>query len=193
MTAMTAMTEQIWWYLSRSSGVVAWMLLAASCLWGVLMVTRMLKPADRPAWMLDLHRWLGALAVVTTAVHLGALVADGWVYFGWAEIFLPQASEWKTFPVTLGVVAMYFLVVVEASSLMIKRLPRSVWRGIHLSAYVSFVLATAHGAAAGTDRKNLFFVVLGSGAAFVVGFAGLARYLQGRAKASQAVPRSVAA
>jgi hypothetical protein len=187
------MTEQVWWFLSRASGIVAWVLLGASCLWGVLMVTRMLRPADRPAWMLDLHRWLGALAVVTTGVHLGALVADNYVHFGWAEILIPQASTWKTFPVTLGVVAFYFLVLVEASSLMITRLPRAVWHGIHLTAYVSFVLATAHGVYAGTDRKNLFFVVLGSGALFIVAFATLARYLQGRAKLAQAASRAMSA
>jgi methionine sulfoxide reductase heme-binding subunit len=183
------MTEQIWWYLSRSSGIVAWMLLAASCLWGVLMVTRMLKPADRPAWMLDLHRWLGALSVITTGIHLGALVADNYVHFGWAEIFVPQASEWKTVPVTLGVIAFYFLLLIEASSLMMKKLPRPVWHGIHLTSYLCFVLATAHGVYAGTDRKNLFFIVLGSGAVFILGFATLARYLTGRAKAAARAPR----
>ena len=68
----------------------------------------------------------------------------------------------------MGVIAFYFLVLVEASSLMMKKLPRPVWHGIHLTAYISFVLATAHGVYAGTDRTNLFFVVLGSGMAFIV-------------------------
>lgn len=108
------MNEQTWWYLSRASGMVAWVLLAASCLWGVLLVTRMMKPADRPAWLLDLHRWLGALAVVTTAMHLGALVADNYVHFGWREILVPQASAWKRGPVTVGVVTMYLLAAVRS-------------------------------------------------------------------------------
>ena len=116
------MNSQTWWYLSRASGIVAWVLLTVACLWGVLMVTRMLKPADRPAWMLDLHRWLGALSVITTGVHLAALVADNYVHFGWAEILVPQASEWKRWPVTMGVIAFYILLVVEASSLLMKKL-----------------------------------------------------------------------
>ena len=60
------MNPQTFWFVSRASGMVAWIVLGATCLWGILLVTRMLKPADRPAWLLDLHRWLGALAVVTT-------------------------------------------------------------------------------------------------------------------------------
>lgn len=183
------MNEQTWWYLSRASGIVAWVLLAASCLWGVLMVTRLLKPADRPAWMLDLHRWLGALTVVTTVVHLLALVADSYVHFGWAEILVPQASAWKTLPVTFGVIGLYFLVLVEASSLMMKRLPRAVWHGVHLTSYVAFGLATAHGVMAGTDRRNLVLVTVGSGVAFVLAFAVLARVLAGRAKRLQRSPR----
>ena len=56
------MNPQTWWYMTRASGMIAWLVLGATCLWGILLITRMLKPADRPAWLLDLHRWLGALA-----------------------------------------------------------------------------------------------------------------------------------
>ena len=90
------MNPQTWWYMSRASGMVAWMVLGTTCLWGVLLTTRMLKPADRPAWLLDLHRWLAALAIVTTGMHLASLVADNYTYFGWRELFVPQASTWKT-------------------------------------------------------------------------------------------------
>ena len=81
--------EHFWWYLSRASGMVAWLALSATCLWGILLITRMLKPADRPAWLLDLHRYLGLLAVVFTVVHLLGLVADNFVHFGFKELFIP--------------------------------------------------------------------------------------------------------
>ena len=73
------MNEKVWWYLARSSGIVAMMLLVASVVWGVLLATRALKPHDRPAWLLDLHRWLGGMALVMTALHLLGLVLDGYV------------------------------------------------------------------------------------------------------------------
>ena len=41
------MNEHSMWYLSRASGMVAWVVLGITCLWGILLVTRMLKPADR--------------------------------------------------------------------------------------------------------------------------------------------------
>jgi predicted ferric reductase len=188
------MSEQGWWYLSRASGMVAWVVLGASCLWGILMVTRMFKNAgDRPAWLLDLHRWLGALAVVTTGVHLLALVADGFVHFGWKEIFVPNASTWKTGAVTWGVFAFYVLLVVEGTSLVMKKLPRRLWRGIHLTAYIGFFMATVHGLAAGTDRSNIVFIVVASGGIAIMLFAVVGRVLQARHKRAKAAaePRAV--
>lgn len=182
------MTEQTWWYLSRASGMVAWVVLGMTCLWGILLITRMLKPADRPAWLLDLHRWLGAIAVVTTGVHLAALVADNYVYFGWRELFVPQASKWKTSAVTWGVIAFYILVVVQLSSMIMKKLPRRLWHAIHLLSYLLFASATVHGLAAGTDRTNSAFLMIAIGATSIVLFAFVARVLMGRAKRTQRRP-----
>ena len=63
------MNEKIWWYLSRSSGIIALVLLVLSVVWGVLLATRALKPYDRPAWLLDLHKWLGGTALVMTGLQ----------------------------------------------------------------------------------------------------------------------------
>lgn len=151
------MTSQIWWFLSRGSGIVAWLTIAATNVWGIVMVTRIFRAA-RPAWMLDLHRWLGALAIITTAVHMGALVADSYVYFGWKQLFVPNGSDWKAAAVTWGVVAFYLMVVIQLTSLMMKRLPRRLWHSIHLLSYVLFACATVHAALAGTDRSNRVYV-----------------------------------
>ena len=83
-----------------------------------------------------------------------------------------------------GVVAMYTLVAVEVSSLAMKRLPRRLWRSIHLAAFASFWLATVHGIAAGTDRTNrLLFAAYVAGAASVV-FLTAFRILADRRSAS---------
>ncbi len=157
MMAVTAMTSQIWWFLSRGSGIVAWAMLATTCLLGIAMSTKGFRLA-RPAWMLDIHRWVGALAVITTGVHLGGLVADNYVHFGWSEILLLQASSWKRSAVTWGVITLYLMAVIHATSLMMKHLPRRLWHGVHLFSYVLFGFATVHGALAGTDRGNRAYI-----------------------------------
>ena len=148
------MNPQIWWYLARATGMVAWVLLVASVVWGVLLATRVLKPVDRPAWLLVMHRWLAALAVTCTGLHLVALAADSYVHFGWTEMFVPGASPWKTTAVGIGVVAFWLLVIVQVSSLLMRRLPRAVWRRVHYLSYAMVWAVSVHAGLAGTDVSN---------------------------------------
>jgi DMSO/TMAO reductase YedYZ heme-binding membrane subunit len=145
---------KVWWYVSRASGTVAWVLVAASVLWGLALSTRALGPAPRAPWLLDVHRFLGALAVVFVGVHLVALVFDPVVAFGIDALLVPMASEWEPGAVAWGVVALYLLVAVEVTSLLKKHIRPRVWRGVHLTAYLLYVLSTVHLLLAGTDRTN---------------------------------------
>ena len=144
-------TEKVWWYVARSSGLVAWLLLAAAVVWGLLLSTRILQERRRPAWLLDLHRWLGGLSVVFTGAHLAGLVLDSYVEFGPRELLVPFASEWRPAAVAWGVVALYLLVAVQVTSLFMKRLPRRLWKAIHSSSFALFWIATMHSAFSGTD------------------------------------------
>ena len=151
------MNPQTWWYVARGSGIVAWALLVASLVWGVLLATRVLRPHDRPAWLLDLHRWLGGMAVVMTGLHLAGLVADSYVHFGAADLLVPMASGWRRFPVALGVIGLYLLVAIEATSLAMRRLPRRAWRTVHLTSYGLVWLVSLHAGLAGSDTANIAY------------------------------------
>ena len=155
------MNDQFWWHLSRASGIVTWGFLIATALWGILLATRVLKPYDRPAWLLDLHSWLGTVTLFGTALHLAALVGDSYVHFGVADLFVPFASSWKPLAVAWGIIAMYLLVVVQVSSWAMKRIPKSLWRTLHLLSYGLFVTVSIHAFSAGTDRANHFFQAFG--------------------------------
>ena len=43
------MTGTFPWYVARASGIVAWVLLAASVLWGLAITTRVMNGRPRPA------------------------------------------------------------------------------------------------------------------------------------------------
>ena len=157
-----SMNSQVWWFVARSSGIVAWALLSLSVVWGLLLstkvsTTRIAARRLRPAWLLGLHRHLGGLAVIFTAIHLIGIVADSYVTFSWAAVLVPMASEWRPGAVAFGVVAMYLLIAIEATSLAIRHLPRSVWRWVHRSSFVLYATATWHGVTAGTDAGNQWF------------------------------------
>ncbi len=152
------MNTQVWWFVTRASGIVAWVLLTATVLWGILLPAK-LFPKQRPAWILDLHRWIAGLAIGFTAVHLGSLVADNYLHFGVAELLVPGQSDYKTIAVALGIVAMWLLVIVEVTSLARKRMPRRAWHAVHLLSYATFMLTSLHGVLAGTDATNPMFLI----------------------------------
>jgi len=158
------------WLVARSSGVVAWALIVASAAWGLLLATRVLGRKASPAWLLSLHRFLGALAVVFTAVHVVAIVADPYVNFALGDVLVPLASSWKPFAVALGIVGMYLLAAVQITSLLRRHMSQSSWRRVHLLSYALFATTTVHALMAGTDTNSLLptglAVIFGAAAVF---------------------------
>jgi DMSO/TMAO reductase YedYZ heme-binding membrane subunit len=151
---MIALTTKLSWYIARSSGMVAWALVTASILWGLALSSRLVRRRGVPAWLLALHRYLGTLSIVFVVVHLLALVADNYVYFGWKELFVPMATKWRPGPTAWGIAGFYLLVAIQITSWLMRRLPRKVWHTIHLSSFVLFVAGTVHGFQSGADRDN---------------------------------------
>jgi DMSO/TMAO reductase YedYZ heme-binding membrane subunit len=165
-----AMSSQLWWYTARSGGIVAWALLAASVLWGLALSTKVFGKRPRPNWLLDLHRFLGGLAVVFTAIHVLSIMIDTYVDFGPVEILVPFTGTWHPVAVAWGVISLYLLLAVEITSLLRKRLSRRAWRATHYLSFVLFALATIHALSAGTDRNTVLlrYGVLLTTAAVVV-------------------------
>lgn len=142
------------WYLARASGLVAWGLVTATVVWGLALSGHVLGGRPRPAWVLDLHRHLAALSLACTGVHLAALVGDTYVRFGAAELLVPLASGWHPLAVAWGVLGMWLLVAVQATSVAMRRLPRRAWRAVHRAAVGVFALVTVHALAAGSEAGN---------------------------------------
>lgn len=190
------MTSQLWWYLARSTGIVAWSLVAASVVWGLFLSTRILGTKPRPAWLLDLHRYLGGLALTFTGIHLVSLVLDSYVHFGLVQLLVPLTSTYRPGAVAWGIAGFYFLLAVELTSLARKRLSKRVWRATHLLSFPLFALSTVHGLLAGTDgtSRPLFAAMAGTSA--LVAVLTVASIDAHRTKGSKRVPavaRSAAA
>lgn len=141
----------LWWYVARASGLVAWVALTGSVLWGVLLATRVLRFTDNRAWLQGLHRWLGGTALVMTGLHMLSLMADSWAHFAPIDVLIPLAADYRPWPVALGVVAFYLLVAVYGSSLLRARMPGRFWKAVHYGSYAVVVLVSFHAGWSGTD------------------------------------------
>jgi DMSO/TMAO reductase YedYZ heme-binding membrane subunit len=169
--------SKIPWYVARSSGVVAWALIVVTIVWGLLLATRVLGRKPAPAWLLSLHRYLGALTLVFVGVHIGAILLDSYTSFGIVNILVPLTGSWHPLAVAWGIVGMYLLVAIELTSLVRHRLSNRAWHSIHLLSYFFFAVTTIHMLTAGTDAKAILAsttaILLGT----VVTFGSAALYI----------------
>jgi DMSO/TMAO reductase YedYZ heme-binding membrane subunit len=171
------MTSQMTWYVARSSGLVAWALLVTTIAWGMLLATRVLGRRPTPAWLLSLHRFLGALAVAFVAVHVGAILLDSYTNFSLVNVLVPFTGTWHPVAVAWGIVAMYLLVAIEVTSLLKHRMTNKSWRAVHLTAYAVFALSTVHMLTAGTDVRAVISSALAALIGTVAVFGSAALYI----------------
>lgn len=139
--------------VARICGIVAWLLVSTSVLWGLAMANRAVKrvPAKR---MTDLHRRIALISIIFTALHIVAWMANPRADFGLVEVLVPFASDMSPVAVAAGIVTTYLLVAVQLSSLLMHRIPRRIWSRAHLAALPMFVLLNIHVLVAGADRGN---------------------------------------
>jgi methionine sulfoxide reductase heme-binding subunit len=168
------------WYASRSTGVVALLLLTAVALLGLLISRqgpvggtggrspgRPLLGLPRFA-LTGLHRNISLLSVAFIALHVLTAVADGYVDIPLTSSVIPFASPYETFWLGLGAVSFDLFVAIIVTSLLRRRLSRRVWYGIHLLAYASWPVAFAHSIGASTDMRSGWLLVVAIGCALVL-------------------------
>lgn len=117
------------------------------------------KKRLRPAWWLDLHRGLGGYALIFTGLHvLAALGSD--IGVGIAQIFVPNASTTSTTAFTLGVLAMYGMLVSVFTTWPKRLLPRKAWHVVHLVAFPVAIMTGVHAYLLGTDARAPWYTML---------------------------------
>jgi hypothetical protein len=139
------MNSQMLWYTARAAGIVAW---------GLALSTHALGRRPRPAWLFDLHRFLGGIAVIFTGIHVLAVLLDTYVHFGLINVLVPFTGTWHPTAVAWGIVAFYLLLAVELTSLARAHISKALWRRVHFASFALFAMSTIHGLTAGTDRRT---------------------------------------
>jgi methionine sulfoxide reductase heme-binding subunit len=141
------MPEDLLILLTRALGIVGVMVLSASAVLGVLLVSR---TAQRLRLLkgrtFRIHRLLSLLGAGLLLAHpVPVVLARETTGLGLAAVFVPFAAERLAFNIAFGALALDLLLIVLASSLLIKRLPRKVWRRLHYGAYAVLSLGLYHG------------------------------------------------
>ena len=112
-------TSKTWlWYLTRSTGLVALLLLTASMALGLLSGVRWQGPGWPRFVTAGLHRNMSALACAVVVVHIVTTLADGFVPIYIQDAVLPFGSAYRPLWLGLGAASFDLMLVLIVTSLV---------------------------------------------------------------------------
>lgn len=158
------------WLIIRGSGIVAYGLLSASTIWGLMVSTKVLGRAVKAKGVTWFHESLGIASVLATIVHIVVLSTHDFLEFTWAELLVPGRSDWEPTAIAFGIVAFYGAVLISSSFYVKRWIGQRAWRAIHFGSLGVFVAALLHGITSGTDTQAPWVSALygATGALFVL-------------------------
>jgi predicted ferric reductase len=142
------------WYAVRAFGFLAYIVLAASVLYGLLLSTKILDAiAHRPV-SFALHKDLSIVGLILASLHAVILIADQSFDFSPRAILVPFASPYAPFSVGFGQIAFYASAVILVSFYVRRHIGQRAWRMLHYITFLSFAGASYHGIASGSDASS---------------------------------------
>ncbi|WP_240695867.1 hypothetical protein [Candidatus Chloroploca sp. Khr17] len=144
-----------YWYLARSSAMVAYALLWLSMVFGLLMTNRLARLWPGGPIAFDLHQHTSLLGLAFAIFHGLILLGDTYIQASLWQLLVPFAYQgFAPFWVGLGQLALYGLALVGLSFYIKDRIGRSMWRLIHFLSFLVFIFALVHGIWSGSDSSN---------------------------------------
>lgn len=142
------------WQLTRSAGIIAYLLLWGSVVLGLWQTTGWMKGLITPLVNMGLHEHLSLWALYTTVFHVVILRWDSYVSFSWTDLLVPFASAYQPVLLALGILSFYILGLTVVTTYLRGRLGTRLWRVIHQVSLLAFLGALIHGVLMGTDTVS---------------------------------------
>ena len=153
------------WFLDRSSGEVALLLMTVVVILGIV---RAALPSANPILFEGSHSNIALLAVAFAGLHILAALLDPFAHLGPVDSLVPFVSAYRGTWLGLGVISGYVYAVAVLLSWPARRLGRTPWLWLHRTTYAAWVLAVVHSLGTGSDVRNNFFMLLNVAAVAVV-------------------------
>ena len=163
-------STQIWWYVTRASGLTGYFLLWLSMVWGFAIPTGLIRPLLENVFTYDFHEHLSLLGLGFVLVHVAVLLFDKYLPFSLVQLLIPFTDTYRPFWVGLGIVSFYVLLLVTFTFYLRQKIGSRAFRSIHLFSLVSYLGTTLHGFFAGTDSALPITMLIYAGTFLVVVF-----------------------
>jgi predicted ferric reductase len=153
--ALAINSQQVTWYITRAAGLLAYLLLWLSTVWGLAVSSKILDSLLHRTFTYDFHQFISLLALGFLGLHLGVLLFDHYQPYSLLQILLPVFSPYRPVWVAVGGVAMYLSLLVTVTYYLRGRIGMKAFRAIHVSSLVAYLGATIHSLFSGTDTALL--------------------------------------
>jgi methionine sulfoxide reductase heme-binding subunit len=166
------------WYLARAAGVMALVFFTIAASLGALGSGS--RRPERRFWLQYVHRSAALTGLLLLVAHVVAVISDSNVNISASVVLWPFGSGYRPFAMTVGVLALYSLVLAAVVGAARGRLAQSEafskrWRSIHIAASVGWLLSVGHSLLAGTDRGTPWMLAITLTCLAAVGTAVVAR------------------
>ncbi|MCB0165507.1 MAG: ferric reductase-like transmembrane domain-containing protein [Anaerolineae bacterium] len=142
-----------YWYMARIGGIIAYLLLWLSVVWGLLMSTKISKKIA-PQLVYGLHEFLALLALGFMVLHSLVLLGDSYFDFTIFNLAIPFTAPYEPLWTGVGTITFYLSLVLTASFYIRKRIGHKVWRTLHYLTFLAYALALGHAIMAGSDSET---------------------------------------
>jgi methionine sulfoxide reductase heme-binding subunit len=177
--ALASAGSSLYWYLTRSTGAVALLLLTLALALGIVDVQRWSSPRW-PRFVVDsLHRNVSLLALAFLVAHILTSVLDSFAPIGLLDSVIPFVGSYRPFWLGLGAVAFDLMLAVIVTSMLRQHIGYATWRAVHWLTYASWPIALLHGFGTGSDVKSAWLLLLNIACIVAVAGAVLVRVLSG--------------
>lgn len=179
-----------WWLASRSAAIVAFLLITAAVVLGLLMASKLARRPGLNRKLMKVHEQIALAALVAIGLHGVLLLGDAWLKPGISGIAIPFTLEYRPLWTGMGIVAGYLALLLGPTYYWRRKIGTKRWRQIHRATVVVFVLAVAHSLGSGTDGASAWFRLMVFGSAALVLSLVVARYGRRapRSRSKKAVP-----
>ena len=159
-----------YWYMARAGGIVAYLLLWLSTVWGLVLSTKVTHDLLPAPIAYGLHEFLSILAVLFATLHAVVLLGDSYIDFNIFHLAIPFIAPYEPLWTGLGTIGLYLTMALTGSFYIRKQIGQKVWRTLHYLTFVAYLLVLGHGLMAGTDSSLPAITLMYLGTGFSVLF-----------------------
>lgn len=146
--------EHAYWYLSRGSGIMAYLIIWLSTALGLMVTNKLARLWPGGPTTVDLHEFTGLLGMAFSVFHVLILLGDHYIGYTLNQLLIPFAStDYRPLWIGLGQLGLYLGIPVTFA-FYVRRHIGPLWRTLHYGSFVMFALLALHGLMSGTDSTQ---------------------------------------